>query len=73
MAIHAGELWKSLEEFEKDLKETEFALELENKHLRLQYRTRVDGVRAQTSMRIEALESALVEVKLRYGREREQA
>ena len=73
MTKYAGELWLTLQEFEKELKETEYALELENKHLKASYRTRVDGIRAQTSMRIEALESALVETKLRMARERERS
>ena len=34
-----------------------------------QYLTRIDGVRTQAAMRIEALESALIETKLRYKRE----
>lgn len=33
----------------------------------------MDGIRAHTSMRIEVLESALIETKLRYKRERERA
>ena len=70
---HRNELWLSLEEFEKYLREQETALELENKNLKIQYRTRVDGIRAQTSMRIEALESALIECKLRMSRDRERA
>ena len=39
----------------------------------MRFRNRVDGVRAQTSMRIEALESALIETKLKLNRERERA
>ena len=73
MTKYAGELWLTAQEFEKELRETEFALELENKHLKRQFTTRVDGVRAQTSMRIEALESALIETKLKMARERERA
>ena len=38
-----------------------------------QYRCRVDGIRNHTSMRIEALESALIETKLKLHRERERA
>ena len=34
MTKYAGELWMSLQEFEKDMRETEFTLELENKHLK---------------------------------------
>ena len=48
-------------------------MEAELKNLKIQYRTRVDGIRAHTSMRIEALESALIETKLRLNRERERA
>lgn len=55
------------------MREQETSLELENKNLKIQYRTRVDGIRAQTSMRIEALESALIECKLRMSRDRERA
>ena len=67
------ELWISLAEFEKFLKEQNFGMELENKSLKMQYRTRVDNIRAQTSMRIEALESALIETKLKLQRERERS
>ena len=38
-----------------------------------QFQTRVDGIRAATSLRIEALESALIETKLKYQKERERA
>ena len=48
-------------------------MELELKNLKIQYRTRVDGIRAQTSMKIEALEAALIETKLKLNRERERA
>jgi len=40
-------------------------MEIELKNAKIQYRTRVDGIRAQTSMRIEALESALIETKIK--------
>ena len=40
-------------------------MELENKNMKMAFRTRVDGIRAQTSFRIEALESALIETKLK--------
>ena len=73
MNKYAGELWKTAEQFERELRDTEYALDLENKELKLQFRTRVDGIRAQTSMRIEALESALIETKLTMARERERA
>ena len=63
----------SLENFEQFLKEQEFSMAIELKNAKIQYRTRVDGIRAQTSFRIEALESALIETKLRYQRERERA
>lgn len=43
------------------------------KNLKVKHRSRVDGIRAQTSMRIEALESALIETKLQLNRERERA
>ena len=48
-------------------------MELENKTMKRAYRTRVDGIRAQTSFRIEALESALIETKLKLMRERERS
>lgn len=67
------ELWLSLAQFEQFLKEQNFGIELENKALKKSFRTRVDGIRAQTSFRIEALESALTEVKLKLMRERERA
>lgn len=73
MSKYAGELWLTAQEFEKELRETEYALDIENKHLRAAYRTRIDGIRANTSMRIEALESALIETKLQLSRERERA
>ena len=70
---YSKELWLSLQDFEKWIKEQEFCMEAELKNLKIQYRTRVDGIRAHTSMRIEALESALIETKLRLNRERERA
>ena len=73
MEKYRNELWMSLEDFENFLSEQEFSLQIELKNAKIQYRTRVDGIRAQTSMRIEALESALIETKLRYQRERERA
>jgi len=70
---YRNELWISLEEFERYLKQKEFGMEIELKNTKIQYRTRVDGLRAQASMRIEALESALIETKLKLQRERERA
>ena len=67
------ELWLSLAQFEQFLKEQNFGIELENKALKKAFRTRVDGIRAQTSFRIEALESALTEIKLKLMRERERS
>ena len=43
---HSRELWISLGEFEKFLKEQEFGMEIELKNSKIQYRTRVDGMRA---------------------------
>lgn len=63
----------SLQAFEEHLKEQEFGLEAELKSLKIQYRNRVDGIRAQTSFRIEALEAALIETKLQQSKQREQA
>ena len=37
------------------------------------FRTRVDGIRAQAALRIEALESALIETKIKYQREANRA
>ena len=48
-------------------------MEKELNFMKNQYRTRVDGIRAQTSLRIEALESALTECKISMIRERERA
>ena len=48
-------------------------MEKELNFMKNQYRTRVDGIRAQTSLRIEALEAALTECKILMIREREQA
>ena len=72
-AKFSKELWMSLEEFELFLQEQNFCYEQENKQLKMAYRTRVDGIRAHTSFRIEALESALIETKLKLNRERERA
>ena len=63
----------SLHAFEAHLKEQEFGMEAELKSVKLQFRNRVDGIRAQSSFRIEALEAALIETKLQKSREREQA
>lgn len=70
-AKFSKELWMCLEEFEQFLKEQNFGMELENKNLKMAFRSRVDGIRAQASFRIEALESALIETKLKLMRERE--
>lgn len=46
MARYRNELWVSLENFEKFLKEQEFTMAVELKNAKIQYRTRVDGIRA---------------------------
>ena len=38
-----------------------------------QFQSRVDGIRDACSLRIEALETALIETKIKYQRERERA
>ena len=48
-------------------------MEAEIKSLKHQNRSRIDGLRAHTSMKIEALESALIETKLKMMRERERS
>ena len=48
-------------------------MEKELNFMKNQYRTRVDGIRAQTSLRIEALEAALTECKITMIRDRERA
>ena len=63
----------SLKNFETFLREQEFGMEKELNFMKNQYRTRVDGIRAQTSLRIEALEAALTECKISMIRERERA
>ena len=63
----------SLKKFETFLQEQEFGMEKELNFMKNQYRTRVDGIRAQTSLRIEALEAALTECKISMIRERERA
>lgn len=72
-ARFSKELWMSLKEFEDFLKEQNFSMELENKNMKMAFRTRVDGIRAQASFRIEALESALIETKLKLQREQERS
>ena len=62
--------WPQVEEWIK-AQQTGLHMELEMKEK--QYRCRVDGIRNHTSMRIEALESALIETKLKLSRERERA
>ena len=62
--------WPDIEEWIKNQR-TGLHMELEMKEK--QYRCRVDGIRNHTSMRIEALESALIETKLKLNRERERA
>ena len=41
--------------------------------VKFQYQSRTDGIRAHASLRIEALESALIETKLKYMNELERA
>ena len=62
--------WPQVEEWIKNQR-TGLHMELDMKEK--QYRCRVDGIRNHTSMRIEALESALIETKLKLHRERERA
>ena len=40
-------------------------MEIELQNLKIANRTRIDGMRAQASFRIEALEAALIETKLK--------
>ena len=43
---YKNELWMSLQQFEEYLREQEYSMEIENRNLKIQYRTRVDGIRA---------------------------
>ena len=70
---YATELALSLQEFERELKEQQYGQEIELTKAKQQYMTRIDGVRNQAAMRIEALESALIETKLKYKRELDRA
>ena len=60
-------------EIEKFIKCQQTGLQIELKEKEKQYRCRVDGVRNHTQMQIAALESALIETKIKLARERERA
>ena len=62
-----------LEEIERYLKNQETGLQIELKEKEKQFRCRVDGVRNLAQMRIEALESALIETKISRARDCERA
>lgn len=70
---YASELWLTAEKFEEQLKQEQYGMKLELELRKEQFQTRVDGIRAATSLRIEALETALIETKLKYQKERERA
>ena len=63
----------TLAQYEVYLKEQQLGMAAEMIANKNSYRNRVDGIRAHTSFRIEALESALIETKLKYQRESERA
>mmetsp|Transcript_885 Transcript_885/g.1341 ORF Transcript_885/g.1341 Transcript_885/m.1341 type:complete len:170 (-) Transcript_885:1978-2487(-) len=63
----------SLQELEQFLRQQQTGLQMELAMKEKQYRCRIDGIRNHTSMRIEALESALIETKIKLSRERERA
>ena len=73
MDAYANELWLTAERFQEQLEKEENAMRMELRLRTAQFNTRVDGIRAQASFKIEALESALIETKIKYQREMERA
>jgi len=70
---YANELWVTKEKFEQQLKEQQTAMQIELKTKNAAFVSRVDSIRSNAAFRIQALETALIETKLKYRREAEQA
>ena len=70
---YAGEFWMTLRDFENHLSDRELGCEIELQKKTNAFNSRVDGIRKATSFRIEALESALAQTKMKYQREAERA
>ena len=68
---YADELWMTAAQFEKELQEEKEAYRCEMEAKKFQFQARTDGIRAQTSFRIDALESAIIETKLKYMKQAE--
>ena len=70
---YATELWVTAQQFQEQLSREENAMRMDLQHRTAAFGTRVDGIREQASLRIEALESALIETKIRCQRETDRA
>jgi len=58
-------LWKSKERFERELRQEELGLHMEQKLFKNEYLNRTRSIRNSASFRIDALESALIETKIK--------
>lgn len=62
---YVAELWKTKEQFEKELKEEQNCMKLELTRKKAAFVSRIDSIRSHASFQIKALEGALVETKMR--------
>lgn len=60
------ELWKSKEEFERNLEEDVHGYKMDMKHLKYRNDEKCTWIKYKASATIEALETALTETKLSY-------
>jgi hypothetical protein len=73
LKFYANELWVSKERFEQELKEQQTAMSIELRERKSAYIARVDSIRSNASFQIQALESALIETKMKAARDVERA
>lgn len=61
----ATELWKTRSQFEKEIYKEEKGYEIMLRHMEDVFLTRTRGIRNQAGFRIQALETALIETKIK--------
>ena len=71
--LYAAEFWETAKEFEEALKQDYYKFDFEKVFMKQKHENQLASLRNKTALRIEALEAALNDSKLKYDAELERA